>query len=140
MTNPADAHAELARSKYVSFTTFRKNGDPVATPVWIAPLGSDLVFVSVDNVGKTKRLARDREVVLSPCDFRGSVAPGAPAYAGTAVVERDPAALDSARRAIAAKYLLARIGNAFQALLARLGRGKPRAAIRITLAEPSSGS
>ena len=30
--------SDWAPPKYVSFTTFRRDGTPVATPVWLAPL------------------------------------------------------------------------------------------------------
>ena len=31
------AFADLADERYVSLTTFKKDGTPVATPVWVAP-------------------------------------------------------------------------------------------------------
>ena len=52
-------HARLANAKYVSFTTFRvRDGTPVSTPVWFAPLGDQFVFMSNDNVGKNPAGAR----------------------------------------------------------------------------------
>lgn len=39
------AWAEVGRASYVSFTSYRKNGTPVSTPVWIAPDGENLYFL-----------------------------------------------------------------------------------------------
>ena len=39
---------DLGRSKYLSLTTFRKDGTPVATPVWLVREG-DTLRVSIDG-------------------------------------------------------------------------------------------
>jgi len=61
----------LAKSKYLSLTTFRRDGTPVATPVWLAQHGDDLVAVTQTSSGKAKRLRHDTRVLLAPCDMRG---------------------------------------------------------------------
>jgi len=127
-----------AAAKYVSLTTFRRTGQPVATPVWIAPIGGggELAVITVDNVGKTKRLANTARVELRECDIRGRVEEGATVYAGTARVVRDPADVARVRRAITAKYGLA--ANLFE-IVEPLSRfmpfvtPKPRAGILIRL-------
>ncbi|WP_299444771.1 PPOX class F420-dependent oxidoreductase [uncultured Phycicoccus sp.] len=126
----------LAEAPYVSLTTFRRTGAPVSTPVWIAPAvdGTEhLVFVSVDDTGKTKRLAHTRRVELRPCDVRGQVADGAPMYRGEAEVVRDDAGVRAVRAALAAKYgWQARLLSAANAAAGLTGVGrKPRAAIVI---------
>jgi PPOX class probable F420-dependent enzyme len=63
----------LAKSKYLSLTTFRRDGTPVATPVWVAQHGNDLVVVTRRSSGKAKRLRNDSRVLLAPCDMRGRV-------------------------------------------------------------------
>ena len=63
----------LAKSKYLSLTTFRRDGTPVATPVWVAQDGNDLVVVTQRSSGKAKRLRNDGRVLLAPCDMRGRV-------------------------------------------------------------------
>ena len=63
----------LAKSKYLSLTTFRRDGTPVATPVWVAQHGNDLVVVTQRSSGKAKRLRNDSRVLLAPCDMRGRV-------------------------------------------------------------------
>mgnify|MGYP001222922535 CR=1 FL=1 len=122
-------HASLANAKYVSFTTFRKDGTPVSTPVWFAPLGDRFVFMSNDNVGKTKRLVR-------ACDVRGRVEEGTPTFTGTAVVVRDDAGQASARAAVEKKYGLLAKGFALASLVGKVIpalRPAPRAAIIVTL-------
>jgi PPOX class probable F420-dependent enzyme len=126
---------EIAGHQYVSLTTFRRSGGPVATPMWVARSGHEVVVISLDNVGKTKRLAHTPRVELRPCDVRGRVADDGPVWHGTARVVRDRNELDDVRRAMSAKYPLARIGNAFEDLAGRWMRRKPRAGIRITLDE-----
>ena len=64
---------KLARSKYVSLTTFRRDGTPVATPVWVARQGDELVVYTARSSGKVKRLRNDDRVLLAPCDMRGRV-------------------------------------------------------------------
>ena len=127
---------EITKQKYVSVTTFRRSGEPVATPMWIARSGDEAVVISLDGVGKTKRLAHTSRVELRPCDVRGQVAPDAPVWRGTARVVRDREGLEEVRRAMSAKYPLARLGNALEDLLGRWMRRKPRAGIRISLADP----
>ncbi|WP_353951671.1 PPOX class F420-dependent oxidoreductase [Knoellia sp. S7-12] len=130
MTSPTDP---LAEQQYVELTTFRRNGTPVATPVWIAPDGDDLLIVTVDNTGKTKRLAHTARVELRPCDVRGGVAPDAPRYAGRARVDRGVAAVARVKKAIGAKYgWWYRALTLVEPVLDRLPGRKVRAAIVIT--------
>lgn len=125
--------AMLAEQQYVELTTFRRNGSRVATPVWIALDGGDLLVVTVDDTGKTKRLAHTARVELRPCGMRGEVAPDAPRYAGRASVHRDAAAIARVKRAIGAKYgWWYRALTAVEPVLARLPGRKPRAAIVVT--------
>ncbi|MEV4092211.1 PPOX class F420-dependent oxidoreductase [Streptosporangium saharense] len=63
---------ELAAERYVSVTTFRKNGTGVPTPVWVAPDGEGLVVWTVASSGKVRRLRADPRVVLAACDVRGN--------------------------------------------------------------------
>lgn len=128
---------EIASHQYVSLTTFRRTGEPVATPMWVARSKDDVVVISVDDVGKTKRLAHTSRVELRPCDVRGRVTSGAPVWHGTAQVVRGRDELDEVRRAMSAKYPLARLGNALEDFAGRWMRRKPRAGIRITLGNDS---
>lgn len=135
MTPPASPGDldELAAHRYVSLTTFRRSGAPVATPVWFARDGSDLVVVTLDPSGKLKRLANDARVELRQCDARGRVPDGAPTYAGTAVVDRTPEGVAAVKRAIGRKYVLARLGDLLAGVTDRVRPRSPRAGIRITV-------
>lgn len=119
--------------QYVALTTFRKTGVGVATPVWVARDGDELVVITVDNTGKTKRLSRNPTVELRPCDMRGNVVDGAPTYSGAATVVRDANAVAAVAATIARKYPLARVGDVANKLTFGLLQRSPRAGIRITL-------
>jgi PPOX class probable F420-dependent enzyme len=119
----------LAGARYVSFATFRKNGDAVATPVWFAEHGGRYYFFSAGDAGKVKRLRNSDRARVSACDIRGKVlGPWLPARAR--VITGD-AAIAPAARALRAKY-------GFQSWIADLlstisGRKNKRAWIEIEL-------
>jgi PPOX class probable F420-dependent enzyme len=108
---------EFGRANYVSLTTYRRDGRPVPTPVWHAVSGGELYIVSEARAGKVKRIRRDGRVVVTVCDRRGRIAPGAVSAEGIARL-LDADGTTTARALIARKYALSRIGNA----LARLVR------------------
>ncbi|MBE1491483.1 PPOX class F420-dependent oxidoreductase [Plantactinospora soyae] len=101
---------EIGRSKYVSLTTYRRNGTGVATPVWHVLNGDELFVVTDAGAWKVKRIRNNRQVVVTVCDFRGKIAPGAPSAQGTARL-LDETETEFGRRLLARKYVLSRIGN-----------------------------
>ncbi|MEJ2865701.1 PPOX class F420-dependent oxidoreductase [Actinomycetospora flava] len=103
MSAPTDVSA-LGDEEFVSLTTYRRSGEPVPTPVWVARDGDALVVITAATSGKVKRARREPRVVLRPCDRRGTVAPDAPTVEGRAEIVADPAAQEGPRRALAAKY------------------------------------
>jgi PPOX class probable F420-dependent enzyme len=106
MTDSTPRHP-LADVAYVQLTTFRRSGEPVPTPVWVAPTLDDsgrLVVITLEGTGKTKRLAHTPRVELRRCDLRGRVAPDAPTYAGEGTVLRGEDEVAEVRRAVVAKY------------------------------------
>ncbi|MCT9930788.1 PPOX class F420-dependent oxidoreductase [Planotetraspora sp. A-T 1434] len=68
MTTPVE---RLGAEKYVSVVTFRRDGTPVATPVWAVRDGDALVVWTVRDSGKVKRIRNNPEVTVAPCDIRG---------------------------------------------------------------------
>src|SRR6056297_1070853 len=66
----------LARGKYMSLTTYKKDGTPVATPVWVARDGDELVVITDAGSGKAKRIRNDGHVDVAPCDVRGRITGG----------------------------------------------------------------
>ena len=53
---PASIHGQ----KYISLTTFRKNGIGVATAVWFGEDDGKLYVMTRSDMGKTKRIATIR--------------------------------------------------------------------------------
>jgi PPOX class probable F420-dependent enzyme len=126
-----DLARQIGAEKFVSLTTFKRDGSAVAGPMWIAPDGDDLVVWTPADTWKVKRLRRDPRVRLSSCNRTGKVAPDAPALEATAVVIDDPAQVSHVEARIRAKYGFEfRVITFVEAVLAR-GR-KPRVAVRIS--------
>lgn len=128
----------LADAAYALLTTFRRSGQPVSSPVWIAPAadGSEhLVVITVDGTGKVKRLRHTARVELQPCDVRGRVADDAPTFRGEGVVVRAPDEVAAVRAGIVAKYgWPARMSGIVQAVTSKVGlRQSPRAGIVLTV-------
>jgi PPOX class probable F420-dependent enzyme len=94
----------LEDEKYLLFTTFRRDGTPVATPVWSVPLGPGrLGFWTSSGSGKAKRLAHTDRVTIQPCDARGNPKSGTePVEATASLVSGDE--MDEIRRKITEKY------------------------------------
>lgn len=61
----------LAPEKYISLTTYRRDGRAVATPVWMVRDGDALTVWTAADSGKVKRLRRNTQVTVAPCDARG---------------------------------------------------------------------
>jgi PPOX class probable F420-dependent enzyme len=79
----------LAHERYISLTTFKRDGTPVSTPVWVvSDDGQRLLVWSGARTWKVRRLRRDPRVLVAPSSFRG-VERGARA-AGRARVVPDP--------------------------------------------------
>ena len=98
---------DLADESFVSLTTFRASGEPVATPVWIGrdALGSgDLLVLTPSGSGKVKRLRSNAHVEVRPCDRRGRVEEGAPTASAVTEILDDPAQVDGVRDVMRRKY------------------------------------
>ncbi|MGW0044326.1 PPOX class F420-dependent oxidoreductase [Rhodococcus sp. NPDC003348] len=92
---------EIGDAKYVLLTTFRKDGTPVATPLWAARDEDRLLMWTVTDSWKVKRIRRNPRVTVAPCDVRGN--PKGEAVEATAEI-LDPPGTDHARDAIAKRY------------------------------------
>ena len=121
---------EIARSKYVSLTTYRKDGTPVVTPVWQATSGGVMYVVSDADAWKVKRIRRDGRVRVTVCDLRGRVKDGAVSAEGVARV-LDEEGTREARAVVARKYWMSRVGN-WLAKALRLPK-KPVVGILVTI-------
>ena len=67
------AFDHLESERFISLMTYRRSGDGVATPVWFAMDGSQIVVGTFANAGKAKRLRHTEQVQIAPCNFRGLV-------------------------------------------------------------------
>lgn len=92
--------------KYISLTTFRKNGAGVATPVWFGEAGGKLYVMTRSDMGKTKRIRNNPQVKIAPCTIRGKVT--GPEFAATARL-LTPEEHPRARQTLNRKYWMARI-------------------------------
>jgi uncharacterized protein len=94
-----------AKEKYVSFTTFKRDGTPVATPVWCTPLSDGRFgFWTSSESGKAKRLAHTDRVLVQPSNGRGKVKAGTSAEECRARVVSSGPDFDAVMQGIVAKY------------------------------------
>ncbi|WP_428936177.1 PPOX class F420-dependent oxidoreductase [Streptomyces sp. ACT015] len=122
----------LAAGKYLLVTTYRKNGTPVPTPVWVVRDGDALGVWTVADSWKVKRVRARSDVLVGPCDVRGNpTGEGVPATAEIT----DDATAGRYRALIARKYGVA---GRLTLLGSRLRRGLTgTVGMRITLTPPS---
>ena len=93
----------LENEKYVLFTTFRRNGRAVSTPVWLVQMpDGEFGFSTGSESGKAKRLRHTPRVTLQGCDRSGGDAHG-PVYDAQARLVTGTE-LAQVRAAITAKY------------------------------------
>ena len=120
---------ELAAERYVSLVTFRRNGNGVPTPIWVAACDGKLYAVTNGTSVKMKRLKANDRIRLAACDARGKVRGEWAEGHGRRI---DDAALTRrAQQALESKY-------GWQATLLKFlstlfGRAKHRAFIEMTI-------
>jgi len=57
--------------KYVSLITYKKNGDPLATPVWFVEQNEKIYFVTLQGRYKVKRIKNNESVKIASSSMRG---------------------------------------------------------------------
>jgi uncharacterized protein len=122
----------LAAQKFVSLTTYKKNGDAVATPMWVGRDGDHLFVWTPADSAKIKRVRNDPRVTLVPCGRVGKPNNDAEPVAGTAEVITEPATVRRLAEVIRHKYGLEYWVVTLIERLAARGE-KPRAILRIAL-------
>jgi PPOX class probable F420-dependent enzyme len=66
--------SSLADERYVSITTFRRDGTPASTPVWVVSDDPHRLLVATGaGTWKVKRIKRDPHVRVAGCNARGKV-------------------------------------------------------------------
>ena len=126
--------ADLDSARYVSFTTYRRNGTPVSAAVWVVPFDGGYAFTTDPGSAKVRRIANDARATLRVCDVRGRVADGAAEHVGAAVL-LGPEDTERVAALVKRKYRVGWVLISAMAVLERI-RGKGRAAegaIKVTL-------
>ncbi|WP_328396703.1 PPOX class F420-dependent oxidoreductase [Nocardia sp. NBC_00416] len=93
---------QLAQAKYVLLTTYKKDGSPVGTPVWVAPDGDRLLVWTNSKAWKVKRIRRNPEVTVQISDNRGRPK-GSEVRTGNAEI-LDATATERVRKVVGGKY------------------------------------
>lgn len=65
--------ADVVKAKYITLTTFTKDGRPKPTAVWVVAEGDTAVVISEKNAWKVKRIRNTPRVTVAICDVRGNV-------------------------------------------------------------------
>jgi PPOX class probable F420-dependent enzyme len=79
--------------------TYRRNGEPVPTPVLFGVANEKIYFRAESRTAKVRRIRTTSRVLVAPCSFRG--APTGPFIQGIARIvsaEEEPAAYTALRR------------------------------------------
>ncbi|MFF0063498.1 PPOX class F420-dependent oxidoreductase [Streptomyces sp. NPDC005279] len=122
---------DFADAKYISVTTFRKDGTGVATPVWFAVDGGEIFFWTRSDSWKVKRLRNNSRVVVTVCDVRGRIADGAPSAEGAARL-LDEVGVGAVRKLLARKYTWQFWLVDWPATIVRRGK-RPHTGIAVTI-------
>ncbi|OBJ49278.1 PPOX class F420-dependent oxidoreductase [Mycobacterium sp. 1423905.2] len=123
----------LGDQRFVSLTTFKRNGEGVATPMWIGRDGDDVFVWTPLDSWKVKRARNNPRVLLAPSNRFGKVRDDVVPVEGTARVITDPVTVQRLQAVIRRKYGLGyRVVRLLETIFGR-GRGQ-RAALLITTA------
>jgi PPOX class probable F420-dependent enzyme len=89
---------DLGSERYVSLTSFRRDGTPVATPVWVIGHDGRLYVWTGAQTGKVRRIRGNSDVTLAACTARGTVTgPPRPAQAAIVPASERPGVWDRFR-------------------------------------------
>ncbi|MFJ2828358.1 PPOX class F420-dependent oxidoreductase [Streptomyces sp. NPDC087263] len=132
MSTPrSDFHRALDRigqGKHVSLTTFRRNGQPVPTPVGGLVHDGTLYALTPPESGKVKRIRNTPQVTITPCNMNGTVPADSPGVSATARL-LDPAETARVQEMMKRRFLMYRLVHLLDHAL---GRERRLVAIAIT--------
>jgi PPOX class probable F420-dependent enzyme len=119
----------LRSAKYLSITTFKRDGTAVSTPVWVTADNGSLLVHSEAKSWKVKRIRRDGHVRVAPCSVRGTVrGETVDAYA---TIDEDT---ETVEKLLAQKYgLMFRAEKALTAVVRKLRRQAPAPSVTIRI-------
>jgi PPOX class probable F420-dependent enzyme len=120
-----DMLEDLAHCRFISLTTFRRDGTEASTPVWVvSDDGRRLLVWTGTDTWKARRIRRDPRVFVAPSDYRGrELGPRREAKARLLGEDAGPLVTRLLRR----KYGWQRRALELQGALARLTRRTPGA-------------
>ena len=64
---------DIKSQKYISLETYRKNNQPVKTPVWFVIKDNLVYVVTREQTGKVKRLRNNLQVKFALCSMKGKI-------------------------------------------------------------------
>jgi PPOX class probable F420-dependent enzyme len=67
----SDKISQLAEHKYINLETYKRNGQPVRTPVWFVINDGQIFVTTRPETGKVKRLKNNQAVKIMPCGMKG---------------------------------------------------------------------
>jgi PPOX class probable F420-dependent enzyme len=70
---PAAGLDELFPGRFLSVTSFKRDGTPVATPLWFGTDGSRLFALTDLHSAKVRRIRRNPHVLVAPCRVNGKL-------------------------------------------------------------------
>jgi PPOX class probable F420-dependent enzyme len=103
--DPTGRIDDLKGHKYCVLVSYRKNGQPMPSPVWFGVAGGKVYFLTSPDGFKAKRIRNNPEVRVAPCTNRGK--PVGPPFIGKARLLPDEEAA-AADRAIQSNYGIGR--------------------------------
>ncbi|MCS6827986.1 MAG: PPOX class F420-dependent oxidoreductase [Caldilinea sp.] len=93
---------EIGNPTYIALETFRKSGEGVVTPVWVAAENGKFYVWTLADSGKVKRIRNNGRVRIAVSDARGN--PKSEWVVARARVLDDPAEDRKQRERLAKKY------------------------------------
>ncbi len=124
--------SRFSGEKVISLETYRRNGEPVRTPVWFLEENRMLYVHTDDSTGKVKRIRRNTNVRVAPSHFRGK--PKSEYMDARAELETSPEIVEKYHSKIYKKYGLQASLTRF---VQRFSRSKARDIIIIIIIHPS---
>ncbi len=116
-----DKLAQFDNENVISIETYRKNGQPVRTPVWFLKENGILIIHTGGSSGKIKRIRKNPKVRVAPSKFRGE--PKADYIDAHAELDDDPETLEKYYNLIYKKYGLM---GSFTKFIQRFSRSKTK--------------
>jgi PPOX class probable F420-dependent enzyme len=107
----------LFPGRYLSVTSFKRDGTGVATPVWFVSDGTRLFALTDLHSAKVRRIRRNRRVLIAACRGDGRLR-GVPVPARAEVLTSSPE-LERVQKLLMARY---KVSYRLVMLIYRLGR------------------